>query len=144
MFDALGNLPGLDGYSVAALGWIGAISLLTFVGSLLAVPWAVIRIPPDYFLRPDSDTGAHDSHWAWRMTLRVLRNVLGVVLLIGGILMLVLPGQGLLTMLLGVMLLDIPGKRRLELSIVRRPPVLSALNWLRDKAGHPPLIVDAD
>ena len=68
------------------------------------------------------------------------RNALGAVLLAAGIAMLVLPGQGLLTILLGLMLVDFPGKRRAERALVARPNVFEALNWLRAKAGRPPLL----
>jgi len=53
--------------------------------------------------------------------------------------MLVLPGQGLLTMFISLMLLDFPGKRRLEQSIVRRPIILRSINWLRERHHRPPL-----
>jgi hypothetical protein len=72
----------------------------------------------------------------------VLKNLLGLVFLLGGAAMLFLPGQGLLTMFIGVLLLEGPGKRRFELWLVRKPAVLGALNWLRRRSGAPPLKVD--
>jgi hypothetical protein len=54
--------------------------------------------------------------------------------------MLFLPGQGLLTMITGLLLIDYPGKFRLERKIVNTPAVLKSLNWLRAKAKKPPLI----
>ena len=54
-----------------------------------------------------------------------------------------MPGQGLLTILVGLLMLDIPGKRRLELAIVRRGPVLGSINKLRARFRRPPLRVDA-
>jgi hypothetical protein len=56
--------------------------------------------------------------------------------------MLFIPGQGLLTMLLGIVCLDFPGKRALERRIVAHPPVFRALNWIRAKQGELPLIMD--
>ena len=50
-----------------------------------------------------------------------------------------LPGQGLLTLLIGLMLTDFPGKYRLEKRLIAQPGVLKAVNWLRARAGHPPL-----
>jgi hypothetical protein len=65
--------------------------------------------------------------------------VLGAVFLLAGLAMLFTPGQGLLTILMGIMLLNFPGKQRLELAIVRRPAVLKSINWVRGRAGRPPL-----
>ena len=59
-----------------------------------------------------------------------------------GAAMLVLPGQGILTILAGVMLLDFPGRHRLVCWIVTRHAVLNSLNWVRRRAGRPELIVD--
>jgi hypothetical protein len=63
--------------------------------------------------------------------------VLGIILSLPGV-----PGQGILTILLGLIFLDIPGKRPLEARIIRRPAVLSAINKLRARYDKPPLIVD--
>ena len=53
--------------------------------------------------------------------------------------MLALPGQGLLTIFMGLMLMNFPGKRSLELRIIRIPSILKSVNWMRAKADHPPL-----
>ena len=67
------------------------------------------------------------------------KNLLGYILLLGGVLMLFLPGQGILTMVVGLLLIDYPGKFALEKKIVRTPTVFKGLNWLRSKANKPPL-----
>jgi len=69
------------------------------------------------------------------------KNLLGLALLLcGAVLSLPLvPGPGVLTMLLGLALLDLPGKRALERWIVAQPIVFAALNQLRAKYGHVPL-----
>jgi len=56
--------------------------------------------------------------------------------------MLVLPGQGLLTILFGIALLDFPGKYRLERRIVSYPKVLNSINWIRKKANKKPLVIN--
>jgi hypothetical protein len=56
-----------------------------------------------------------------------------------GVAMLLLPGQGILTILIGLMLIDFPGKRRLERRLVQQPSVWRAINWMRAKAHQPPL-----
>ncbi len=117
------------------VGWFSILSLLMVVGSVLLVPWLVLRAPHDVFVREaliDSERSV-SSFLVW-----LLRNTLGVVLLFAGILMLVLPGQGLLTMVAALCLLDVPRKRQLLRSIGARPPVWKALGWMRSRAGKSP------
>ncbi len=125
------------------LTWLSIISLITFIASLLALPWLVSRIPEDYFLHHRRNpTNMKQQHPVVRFSLLVGKNLLGLLLLFGGILMLFLPGQGLLTAAVGLLLLDYPGKYVLERRIVAQPSILKGLNWLRAKASHPPLKVD--
>ena len=58
-----------------------------------------------------------------------------------GLILLVLPGQGLLTILIGLLLLDFPGKRAVELKLVRRPGIAAFLNRMRARHGRPPFVV---
>ncbi len=121
------------------------VSIVTFIASLLSLPWLVSRIPEDYFLREKRRPSPwKETHPAIRLGVLIGKNVLGLVLLLGGTLMLFLPGQGLLTMAMGILLLDYPGKFRLERRIVRVPQVSESLNWLRSKRGVGPLLVDGD
>ena len=69
----------------------------------------------------------------------IAKNILGFVLIIAGIAMLVLPGQGLLTIVVGVVLMNFPGKFRLERWLAMRAPIWRSLNWLRRKARRPEL-----
>ena len=103
-----------------------------FVGMLLAAPWVLIRMPADQLVR----SGRGDP-----LPRRIARNVLGVLLIAAGIAMLVLPGQGILTILVGLALLDVPVKRRLLCRLLRRRSVEQAIQRLRERAGQPPLIV---
>jgi archaellum biogenesis protein FlaJ (TadC family) len=121
---------------------ITAVSALMFVGTLLAVPAIIVRIPSDYFAhekRPPSRWASH--HPAARLALRIGRNLLGIIFLVAGAAMLVLPGQGILTLFLGVLLLDYPGKYRAERWLISRPRLLRAVNWLRARSRHEPLRV---
>jgi hypothetical protein len=70
-----------------------------------------------------------------------VKNLMGYVLIAAGIAMLVLPGQGMVTMLLGIILVDLPGKYRLERWLVARGPVFRSINWLRRRAGRDPLVL---
>jgi hypothetical protein len=127
----------------ALLWWLFGLSLLTLLAAVLLLPLLVARMPADYFVR---ETPPEDSwrgrHPAVRLAVRAARNVLGVALVLVGIPLVPLPGQGLVTIFAGLALLDFPGKRRLELRVVRMPGVLRAVNWLRGRAGRPPLEVE--
>jgi len=124
----------------AVIWWLTAISVLTFVGSLIAIPWLVVRIPPDYFLHRRSllELG-NSSHLLLRWCVVVAKNVIGLLFVLAGIAMLLLPGQGIITMLVGLMLLDFPGKFALERWLIERPAVLRTINWIRAKAHVPAL-----
>lgn len=126
--------PGLV---TAAVG----LSILTFVASLLLLPIVVRRIRADHFVgeRPPRPEWALRRPLLWR-AWHLAKNVLGSVLLAVGVAMLVLPGQGLLTMFAGLVLVDLPGKRGLEQRIVAIPRIRRALNWIRARGGRPPLL----
>jgi hypothetical protein len=121
------------------LVWLGVGSLVCFVATLIIVPIVLVRLPEDYFHDSGGRAWLHDWPKAARVSAYALKNLLGAVFLLGGLAMLVLPGQGLLTMLIGVSLLDVPGKRRLERKILGRPAVLRAINVIRRKFDKPPL-----
>ena len=123
------------------LWWMGVGSAFVFVISLLSLPWLVAQIPDDYFVpKKRQPTQWKTRQPLIRLIILIGKNCLGYMLLLGGILMLFLPGQGLLTMITGLLLIDYPGKFRLERKIVNTPTVLKSLNWLRAKAHKPPLI----
>lgn len=132
-------LAGLEGWA-EGLGWLAAFSVLTFVGSLLVLPLVAARIPADYFCADRrGKTLWRRRRPGLRLIVLILKNVLGLVLFLAGVLMLFLPGQGLLTIFLGIMLMDFPGKYRLERYIISRGPVLRGINWLRNRSGVAPL-----
>ena len=125
----------------AALWWIVFASGVTLLITLIAVPWFLIRIPPDYFTRDTHRSELRfDAEHALRSLLILGRNVLGLLFVIAGALMLVLPGQGLLVILIGIMLMSFPGMQRLERWIVIRPSVFRSINWLRRRLGRAPLV----
>ena len=72
--------------------------------------------------------------------LWVLRNTVGGALVALGVALLFLPGQGLLTIVLGLALADFPGRRRLLARVLRSPGVLHGLNRLRRRQGHEPFL----
>ena len=125
------------------LWWMAAASAVTFVGTLIAVPWLLVRIPTDYFAhrRRHREPWA-DQHPVVRALLLIGKNLLGCLFVVTGIVMLVLPGQGILAILIGVVLLNFPAKYKLERRLVRCGPVLRSVNWLRQRAGRAPLTLD--
>ena len=126
----------------AVTGWLFGLSVTMFLGSLLVTPLLIARLPADYFIRPRAPEGSWSNrHPVIRVTLRTIKNILGAVLVLAGIAMLVLPGQGLVTIVVGVSLFDFPGKRRLAVRILRQRPVFQTINWVRSKAKRPALIL---
>jgi Putative transmembrane protein (PGPGW) len=109
---------------------LGVSSVVMFVGSLLALPVIIARAPHDYFVR--ANTGEH------HVFVRVVKNLIGVILVMMGLAMLLLPGQGVLTLLVGLALLDLPGKHQRVVQLARRPAVWRALSYIRAKTGRPP------
>ena len=117
-----------------AIDWgLAIFSILAVLASVLLVPRFLARLPVDYL------TASEPGSKASSMPVRVLKNLLGVVLVLLGVAMLLLPGQGLLTLLVGVLLLDFPGKTALVRRLMRRPKVLAVVNKLRQHRGSPAL-----
>lgn len=130
-------------------GWKGVVLgivlfLITFTGSLAIVSFIMVKIPADYFKPDNPRTIMPNHHRAVRSLVILARNLLGVFLVVLGILMSLpgVPGQGLLTILMGIMLLDFPGKRGLEYKLVSKPKVRDGINKLRRKFGKPALILE--
>ena len=124
----------------STLTWSAGLSGLVFVGSLLVMPLLLARMPADYFVRTrPASRGWFGRHPAARVLTRMVKNLAGLILLLAGVAMMVLPGQGVITLLVALSLLEFPGKRRLELRLVQQPQVASVIGWIRRRAGKPPL-----
>ncbi|PYM52781.1 MAG: hypothetical protein DME16_00330 [Candidatus Rokuibacteriota bacterium] len=127
---------------MTAMGKIAVVavfSVVSLVLSLLLSGRMLVRLPADYFtsrLRPPPT-----SLWA-----KVGWNLLGGALVIVGIALSIpgVPGQGVLTILAGLILMDFPGKRRLLLAALRRGPVRAVVDRLRARRGRPPLEIPPD
>jgi hypothetical protein len=124
----------------AVMWWLVAISAAMFVLTPIAVAWYVTRLPKDAFAkrRRRRDTPWWQTHAVLGPLIVVAKNLLGIALLLAGLVMLVVPGQGALTIAVGLLLVDFPGKRRLERWLATRTTVWRSLNWLRKKAGRVP------
>lgn len=121
--------------------WVLPLTIAVMVASTLLLPWLIIQMPPDYFLKGHRyPLARRERHWALHAALVFSKNLLGLIMVMAGIAMLALPGQGILTILAGIMVMDFPGKYHLEGAIIRRRSVLKGLNWIRARAHKPPLI----
>ena len=120
------------------------LSVVGFVGSLIAIPFLLVRLSPHYFDERHPRTWMRNHHPVLRLTGLAIKNLVGIVFFLAGVAMLFLPGQGVLTMLIGVSMMDFPGKRRLERKLIGQPAVLKTINKLREKFGRPPLVLADD
>lgn len=136
-------LEWLDHHAgLTALVIVAWIVVLVF--SLWAVRHFLISIPDNYFAREHKPLERwRKLHPVLRWVLLIGKNLLGAMLVAAGIVMLFTPGQGVLALLLGVALVDVPGKRALERRIVQQPAVTRIVNLMRAKADRPPLVFDS-
>jgi archaellum biogenesis protein FlaJ (TadC family) len=120
--------------------WLAIGSFLVFIVSILLIPWIVTRIPSDYFTHPKRQKYLwSDQPLAIRLLFIFLKNILGVILVLGGIVLLLLPGQGILTILIGLIIMDFPYKYKVEIWIIKHPFILRVINKLRSKVKQQPL-----
>ncbi len=119
-------------------------SVVTFVLSIAVVTVVLVKLPANYFHSSHAREFLVSRHPVLRALGIFVKNLLGLVLVGFGVVMSLpgVPGQGVLTILLGIMLLDFPGKRALEIRIVGRPRVRAAVDALRARFDKPPLMLD--
>ena len=120
------------------------IFLLSLAFSFGLIAIVMVNLPAAYFsshYNPQFMTG---KPWIVRWSAVILKNILGVFLILLGIALSLpgVPGQGFLTILLGIIMLDIPGKRPIEARIIKRPSIQHSINKLRARFDKPPLILD--
>ena len=130
----------LESLYQSVLPWLPLLSisgLLMAIVSVIALPWVVVRMPADYFVTVRK-TKQDRSPLGWLVWL--LRNSLAIVLLIVGLLMLVLPGQGLLMILIALGVSTSRHKYSFERSIIRRKAVFKTVNWIRKRFQRSPII----
>jgi hypothetical protein len=119
------------------LEWAGLASLFMFVGSLVAVPTLIVALPPHYLTDRTDANPLRGTLWHWPVL--VVKNLLGAVLIVAGIAMLVLPGQGVLTICIGLVIVNFPGKKAIIRRILGNPRALRTVNRIRLQSGRPPL-----
>ncbi len=126
----------LKAYGVMLVG----VSVASFIVSILFCTLVIAYLPSDYFLPNRRENRIRQP--VLRIGLKCLKNLLAVILVVVGIIQIPLPGQGVLTMLIGIIISDIPGKRRLECRIIRSPVVLATANGIRSRFKRPLLMLD--
>lgn len=115
-----------------ALIWALVASGAVLVGTAVLIPRVITRLPPDYFSTPHPvPLEAYKHRPLLRILLLVGKNLLGGFLLLSGIAMLVLPGQGLLTIAIALVVLDFPGKHRLKRRLFRIRRLRDSINRFR-------------
>jgi len=120
--------------------------VLMFALSLAEVAFILVKLPARYFT-DEYRRFRQDHHISWRRVLLAIgKNLLGLAHIAVGIVLSLpgIPGQGALTILLGVMMMDLPGVRALERWLVSRAKVRRAVDRIRARFGKPPLVLDGD
>ncbi len=142
MLEWIGDLWGTVTWANIFVG-VG-LFLLSMAFSFFVIGVVLVKLPAAYFSPHYTEDFLPDKPWIVRWSAVILKNLLGVFLILLGIVLSLpgVPGQGLLTILLGLIMLDIPGKRPLEARIIQRPAVLAAVNNFRARFNKPPLIMD--
>ena len=132
---------GWNGWHLAMAGV--ALGVITAVISLVVVGIVLVRLPADFFVNPEARRPI-DRHPILKLLLCVVRNLLGYFLILLGVVLSFpgVPGQGVLTILMGVLLIDFPGKHRAERWLLMRRGVLTTVNRFRARFGRPPLIAE--
>lgn len=127
-----------------ALGF--TIFIVSLVVSSAVSIFVIVRLHEHYFIADDFTTfAAHRPQWQRTLGM-IAKNILGAGLVILGLVMALpgVPGQGLLTMFIGIVLLDVPGKRALERRVIARPAILRACNRLRARFGKKPFALERE
>jgi len=122
--------------------WGLSFTVITIIASYGLIVIGMIKIPADYFSSTYVKEINRDTHFSLRWAAFLVKNIIGFLLIIAGVIMIFTPGPGVPTILLGLIMMDIPGKRPLEAKLIKRPMVLSAVNDLRARYNKPPLILD--
>jgi hypothetical protein len=116
----------------------------TFVANIALVSFILVKIPSDYFKKTRKTQFWAGPNPALHAAKVIGKNILGVFLVVLGIILSIpgVPGQGLLTILLGIVLVDFPGKRHLERKLLGRQEIVKTIDRLRKKFDKPPLELD--
>jgi len=121
---------------------VGAlIFLASFFINLGIVSFILVKLPADHFSKHRKTKFWAGPRPAIHAAKVIGKNIAGILLVALGIVLSLpgVPGQGLLTVLLGIMLLDFPGRHRLEQKLLSKPSIVNTINRLRERFDKPPL-----
>ena len=120
------------------------IFIASFLINLGIVSVILVKLPADHFSKNRKTKFWHGRRPLLNAAKVIGKNILGVFLVVLGIVLSLpgVPGQGLLTILLGIMLLDFPGRERLEQKLLSKPSIVNTINRLRERFGKPPLVLN--
>jgi hypothetical protein len=120
-----------------------ALSVVATVGGVIVVGTVLVTLPPGYFVAPAVRQPLRTTHPLVRRTAVFLKNLLGTALIALGLIMSLpgIPGPGIITIAIGLMLIDFAEKRRWAAWVIGRPPILRAANRLRRRYGEPPFVM---
>jgi hypothetical protein len=118
--------------------WLGIMSILTIIASIVLVPLFIKHIPIDYFT--NSKYHQIKLNNAYNIAKFILRNILGLLLIIAGIIMLLTPGKGIISIIIGLFLMQFKGKYKLEKKLIQNDATFKTLNWIREKTNKKPFL----
>ena len=130
-----------------ALQLLGLFSVLSFVISLICIPWMINRLDRCFFTIKSHRQRLRkrrEQHPVLMIIIGIVRHCAGFILMAAGLAMLFMPGQGILAILLALVLMDFPGKYKLIIFIVQQQRVRLVLNWIRVKGSREPFVFDDD
>lgn len=127
--------------SPTILTTLAIVSAIMFIGSLFLIPVIIIRLSNDYFQNEEHlSLASNEQKSTSSFLIQIVKNLLGVIFILVGIAMLILPGQGILTILIGLGITNFPGKYKLERKLVKNQSVFKSLNWIRKRADVDPFL----
>ena len=123
---------------------LGSLSIFILITSVFMMVLIISFLPEDYFKSENRNliSSVQNSRYPLlKLLVLITKNFFGVLLLLSGILMLVLPGQGILTIITGLVFIDYPGKYKFERKLLKQKGVINSINWIRSRLSKPSLKV---
>lgn len=140
------DIPGIAEFLKGAaanyaplLKGLAAGSAVFFVLTPAAAPVLLILMPQDILIRRLSPPSALSRRIPWFLG-HLIKNLIGILLILLGFLLLFLPGQGILTLFTGLLFVNIPGKKRLLSRIIGSGRVRPLVERLRKRCRRAPMI----
>ena len=121
---------------------LGSLSIFILIISVFMMVLIISFLPEDYFKSENRNliSSVQNSRYPLlKLLVLITKNFFGILLLLSGILMLVLPGQGVLTIITGLVFMDYPGKYKFERNLLKQKGVINSINWIRSRLSKPPL-----